>query len=578
MAVSASERRFILDNLTRLAEADIRAMWRLAEVQSDVEFAAYVIDAFPEVIGPYYELASQASATFFEEEFPAITQAPVIADSLPDDKLRNAARWALSADGDQAISRMAGTTQRAIYDGDRNTTTQNAGRAGMSYVRVARPNACAFCRLLASRTADGETYSAAGVIQKIDPETNKPFEDGRLTTVVYGRRRSGSKQKVGKEYHDFCHCVAKAIPRGVDPMEYLQRSEPEAAELASRWDAEYLDARGKAKSEDPRAILSEWRKRPGVEDYVPKPATAPFDRSVLDNATSVEQVGQYINGKHGINVDALIDSPMAQGIPIETSIARGVDVLSAAKAAKPFYLDPRTAREFGQSIDDVFTDLPFLELDEFKADFYPSGNPLSSVAHAGQRVGPERGNGASRLVINQMADAEGEAPGSAYERYRRGISADSFDNRYKAEAIKRPAYSVGIHEVGHVVHFNGGDPTQVTKDCFLALRQEIFNTPGAKALREQILRDKPGAFERLAGNRLELMPEYEEFERQWFRDNLVSAYSFKDGDRSTGIPDRYEMLAEAFADVRLRGDNAEKASKIVHDVMVEAARKNKTKK
>jgi hypothetical protein len=273
LAVSAAERRFILDNLTRLAEADIRAMWRLAEAQSDVEFAAYVIEAFPEIVGPYYELASQASATFFEEDFPAINQAPVLADSLPDQKLRNSARWALRADGDQAVSRMVGSTQRAVYDADRETTVQNAGRAGMSYVRVARPNACAFCRLLASRAANGETYSAAGVIQKIDPETGKPFKDGRLTTVTYGRRRSNSKQKVGKEYHDFCHCVAQAIPRGVDPMEYLQLNEPEAAELAARWDAEYLDARGKAESEDPRAILSEWRQRPGVEDYVPKPKT-----------------------------------------------------------------------------------------------------------------------------------------------------------------------------------------------------------------------------------------------------------------------------------------------------------------
>ena len=259
MAISAAERRFILDNLTRLAEADIRNLWRVAQFQSDEDFAAYVIDAFPEIVGPYYELAAQASATFFEEDFPEITAPAVVALPIAREKLLNSARWALGGDGEQAISRMAGTAQRAIYDGDRNTTLSNVEERGLRWVRVARPNACAFCRLLASRAANGETYSGSGVRLKINPETGQPYEDGRLATVVYGRRRTNSKRDIETEYHDFCQCTARAVPVDVDPLSYLYEVEPDSAFAAEQWNAEYEKARKEANSGDTKKILNKWR-------------------------------------------------------------------------------------------------------------------------------------------------------------------------------------------------------------------------------------------------------------------------------------------------------------------------------
>jgi len=166
MPVSAAERRFVLNNLTRLAEADIQKMWRAAELQTDVEFAAYVTQAFPEIVDPYQQLAAQTGATFFEEDFPEIVKPPLLVPPLPPEQLATSAQWALGADGVEAISRMAGTAQRAIYDGERNTTAINASRNGMRWVRVARPNACAFCRMLASRTAMDNTYRAGAVFDE----------------------------------------------------------------------------------------------------------------------------------------------------------------------------------------------------------------------------------------------------------------------------------------------------------------------------------------------------------------------------------------------------------------------------
>jgi hypothetical protein len=262
MPVSAAEHRFILDNLTRLAEADIQRMWRAAELQTDLEFAAYVTQAYPQIVDPYQQMAAQAAATIFEEDFPqqAATGLVVVADPLPEEQLVKSAQWALSAYGTAAIDRMAGTAQRAIYDGDRLTTVANANARGMRWVRVARPNACSFCRMLSARTVSGDTYYGAGVRTKIDPKTGKPFADGRKTTVVYGRgTKRGSKRDAGSEYHDHCHCVARAVPARTDAMEYLARTEPQAADLAAQWQNEYEKARDAATSGDLKTILSEWR-------------------------------------------------------------------------------------------------------------------------------------------------------------------------------------------------------------------------------------------------------------------------------------------------------------------------------
>ena len=233
MPVSAAERRFVLDNLTRLAEADIQRMWRAAELQTDLEFAAYVTQAFPDIVDPYQQMAAQLGATFFEEDFPAITTAAVLAAPLPTEQLTKSAAWALAADGVKAIGRMSGTTQRAIYDGERDTTAANASKNRMKWVRVARPDACAFCRLLASRAAAA---------------------DGQYNSEQSARFRAD-----GKKYHDDCHCTAAAIPRGEDPMDYLSATEPQFADLAAQWSNEYDKARGAAESGDPKKILAEWR-------------------------------------------------------------------------------------------------------------------------------------------------------------------------------------------------------------------------------------------------------------------------------------------------------------------------------
>ncbi len=397
---------------------------------------------------------------------------------------------------------------------------------------------------------------------KIDPETGLPFADRRKTAVVSGRRRTGSKQATGKEYHDHCHCTAKAIPSGVDPMDYLSDNEPQAAELAQQWDQEYRDATAEAaKSGD--SVLTEWRKQPGVEVRTPKPkrksaraksedAADQFDRNVLDNADSVDTVGKYINGKYSINTDGLVDSPMAKGIPIEQSLKEGRDVFSAARAAKEREMDARTAREFGQAVDDIMTKYPFLKLDAIRADYAPYGDPLTGEAYATPKLNADfKKVGAENVTISALVDEKGK---EGTEWKRRQLSMLQGDSRYAASSYQRPVYAVMVHEMGHVMDFNsGGNAVDAAK---AAIRKHVAGLPGAPAKNT---------------------PEFEVFEAKWLEEELVSAYSFetREGEPFSRSNPVYwvEALAEAFADVEIRGDDAEVASKIIHKAMVFEARK-----
>lgn len=243
MPISAAENRFVMDQLTQRSRDDIRRLWDAAVRLADVDFFDYVSDAFPDIVIPYHQAAAEFAATAFEEDFPALAVTAVVADPPPVEVLRKSAQWALGGDGVQAIDRMSGTIQRQIYNGGRDTTVLNAEASGLRWVRIARPNACAFCRLLASRAA-----------------ADNGFASQQSALRVVGRRgRTRGTRKLGDQYHDDCKCTAKAIPAGRTALDYLYEQEPEAAFNAEQYLNEYNKARDEADSGDTKKILSAWR-------------------------------------------------------------------------------------------------------------------------------------------------------------------------------------------------------------------------------------------------------------------------------------------------------------------------------
>lgn len=187
---------------------------------SSQEFAALVIDGFPQVVDPYVSLAANLAASWFEETVPTV--AAVTAEPIPVERLISSAQWALGARGEQGLARLERTAQRAVFDGARETTLLNVDRSNVRWARDASPDACAFCRMLATRTS-----------------------------ALY-RSRDTAATKV----HDDCRCV---------PVEVLDPDDYELPDHAQQWEQEYLKARANAGTGEPGRILSAWREIYGTK-------------------------------------------------------------------------------------------------------------------------------------------------------------------------------------------------------------------------------------------------------------------------------------------------------------------------
>lgn len=309
MAVSAAEKRFILDQLGRRAKEDMVRLWDAAgrTYGNNDEFVAFLVEAFPDLVDEFQQTAAQLAATVFEEDFPNLT--PVVAEPLPRERLQSSMQWALGAFDREALDRLDGTIQRAIYDGERETTVLSAQANGMRWIRQARPGACAFCRMLATRTDFDNTYRSAvlnpltgeyetrvvGRSVNLSLSDRRQIQAGNMTREealarqdeiqrVYQISRRGKFRRgdvrtrrlrgdpagkklrtYGDKYHDDCRCTAKAVPAGIDVMDYLYSEEPDYATQVDVWRNEYIKASTNAapKNEfgagDPKAILAEWR-------------------------------------------------------------------------------------------------------------------------------------------------------------------------------------------------------------------------------------------------------------------------------------------------------------------------------
>ncbi|AXQ64915.1 capsid maturation protease [Mycobacterium phage Renaud18] len=183
--------------------------------------------------------AAEMSATWYELSAPSSTLVVETAAAIPVERLTQSAEWALGAKGEQGLARLEGTVQRAVFDGARETTLINVAREpGSRWVRHARPEACAFCRMMATRYENPRMWYRS--------------EESALNVVGRGRAgRARGKRKVGsKGYHDDCRCIAVEVRPGQDyePPEYVQA-----------WNEELAKAQANAGKNDARSILAAWR-------------------------------------------------------------------------------------------------------------------------------------------------------------------------------------------------------------------------------------------------------------------------------------------------------------------------------
>jgi hypothetical protein len=264
VTISPKERQYVLGQVTKLAAEQLTQLWNQAAALSDIDFAAFVTQAFPELVDPYAAMAADLAATWYDES-PSTTNYTATSGPLPvAEQLTSSAAWALGADGMQALDRMQGTLQRAINDSARDTIVHNSYLEPKSrWVRHASANACEFCKMLATRTESG-LYSSENAALRVvgrgkDFSTNFDAEGNRKAGgQAKGVKTRGARQ-LGEKYHDHCHCVAVEIRPGQSytPPPYVEqwRSDYSKAFAAVPDGTPYDDQNSVLK-----AVLSEWRK------------------------------------------------------------------------------------------------------------------------------------------------------------------------------------------------------------------------------------------------------------------------------------------------------------------------------
>lgn len=185
-----------------------------------------------------------------------------LADPIPADEIQDDLGWALAPlflpegpNYDQSTGRLAGKLMYYVGEMGRDTIAASAAGdpVGTTYARHASANACAFCRLMATR---GATYLSATtgedgvqrvlVTGDIDPRTRE---------VTRGPRGSRSP---GEKFHDNCKCIA--VPQF--PGDTL-----EPAPYVDQWMQDYRKAAAQAGGTtraDLKSILANMRENTGA--------------------------------------------------------------------------------------------------------------------------------------------------------------------------------------------------------------------------------------------------------------------------------------------------------------------------
>lgn len=208
----------VLLNLSALTVSQLVSLFR--QYQHLPNFAELLKAAFPEIVMQHATAAATVTAQWYDDLTPAgsFTAAPVV--DLPVQRIDKTIGWALAAPGDAtALDRLAGSAKRMVFDASRDTVLANAKEQGWRWARYASANACAFCRMLATKANSRRAlYTSAGV--QVDRES------GNYVLTVVGRsgRPRGTRQ-LGAKYHDHCRCIAVPVPPGqtYTPPDYTQQ-------------------------------------------------------------------------------------------------------------------------------------------------------------------------------------------------------------------------------------------------------------------------------------------------------------------------------------------------------------------
>ena len=213
---------FVLDRVRDMAVASAGQLIMSLADQPQPVFRQAMLDLAPEAFGPYGELVSASAATFYEEaravqEF----RGSFDAETLPLDTGRLYALVgagtapAMFEQGAAAMwSFIGGAIVSALSEHASDTIIGNAGlddRNTVYYQRVPKAGCCAFCGMLASRSAAYTSKAAAESVVGRGVPVEKTR--GRRGGQGKGIRPRGTR-RLGDLYHDHCRCEGVPVKAG----------------------------------------------------------------------------------------------------------------------------------------------------------------------------------------------------------------------------------------------------------------------------------------------------------------------------------------------------------------------------
>lgn len=209
----------LLREIEQLAFTDLQSLFRMLDPEDKEAFFRGLKAGVPEIVDLYRNTAADTAMLFYEEtQGLAFDRRAGLRASVANPEWLDAQlRWAVFNPGNTKIDGLvAGVVQKAVLDGSRNYALQGFANAGEGWFRAAQPGACAFCRMLASRSAtDWEPYSSA---------------DAAVTVGMGKTGPRGSRPK-GAKFHKNCHCIP------------VRASEYTSPDYVNEWTDQYYEAK-----------------------------------------------------------------------------------------------------------------------------------------------------------------------------------------------------------------------------------------------------------------------------------------------------------------------------------------------
>lgn len=243
------EYRQILTEVNRLAQYDLVALWRYFSDRSRDEFFAALRDGVPEVIALYRAMAVETAGLFYEEsqgvEFQPEVQTRALAPNY--EQLERNLRWAYyGVEAASTLSLVSGIVQKHVVDGSRDYAIAAMGT--QTWMRQARPGACSFCRLLATRGVQNPDTGRMTVGFSSEGAAAAKGGGGRVRNAKPGR----ATRAAGEAFHENCMCIP------------VLQSEYEVPSYVEEWLGEYNQAyENVGDARNLSAILAEMRKISG---------------------------------------------------------------------------------------------------------------------------------------------------------------------------------------------------------------------------------------------------------------------------------------------------------------------------